>query len=67
LKDIEFKRIESANFAVLKTPSIPSVLVETAFITNENDARLLANDEFLEKFAQSLYKAIADYFFRYKI
>jgi N-acetylmuramoyl-L-alanine amidase len=66
LKDTEFKRIESANFAVLKTPSIPSVLVETAFITNKNDARLLANDEFLEKFAQSLYKAIVDYFFRYK-
>ena len=66
LKDTEFKRIESANFAVLKTPSIPSVLVETAFITNENDARLLANDEFLEKFAQSLYKATVDYFFRYK-
>jgi N-acetylmuramoyl-L-alanine amidase len=66
LKDIEFKRIESANFAVLKTPSIPSVLVETAFITNKNDARLLANDEFLEKFAQSLYKATVDYFFRYK-
>jgi N-acetylmuramoyl-L-alanine amidase len=66
LKDIEFKRIESANFAVLKTPSIPAVLVETAFITNKNDAKLLANDEFLEKFAQSLYKAIVDYFFRYK-
>jgi N-acetylmuramoyl-L-alanine amidase len=66
LRDIEFKRIESANFAVLKTPSIPSVLVETAFITNENDARLLTNDEFLEKFAQSLYKATVDYFFRYK-
>jgi len=66
LKDIEFKRIESANFAVLKTPSIPSVLVETAFITNKNDARLLANDEFLEKFVQSLYKATVDYFFRYK-
>jgi N-acetylmuramoyl-L-alanine amidase len=66
LKDIEFKRIESANFAVLKTPSIPSVLVETAFITNKNDARLLANDEFLEKLAQSLYKATVDYFFKYK-
>jgi len=66
LKDIEFKRIESANFVVLKTPSIPSVLVETAFITNENDARLLANDKFLERFAQSLYKATVDYFFRYR-
>jgi N-acetylmuramoyl-L-alanine amidase len=66
LKDTEFQRIESANFAVLKTPSIPSVLVETAFITNKNDARLLANDEFLGKFAQSLYKATADYFFKYK-
>jgi len=66
LKDTEFKRIDSANFAVLKTPSIPAVLVETAFITNERDAKLLADDKFLDKFAKVLYKSIADYFFKYK-
>ncbi|MFN6981986.1 MAG: N-acetylmuramoyl-L-alanine amidase [Brevundimonas sp.] len=59
-------RLESANFAVLKTPSIPAVLVETAFITNEKDAKLLANDKFLDNLAKVLYKSIVDYFFKYK-
>lgn len=66
LKDTEFKRIDSANFAVLKTPSIPAVLVETAFITNENDAKLLADDQFLDKMAKVLYKSTVDYFFKYR-
>lgn len=66
LKDTEFKRIESANFAVLKTPSIPAVLVETAFITNEKDAKLLADDRFLDNLAKVLYKSTVDYFFKYK-
>lgn len=62
----DFKRIESANFAVLKTPSIPAVLVEIAFITNENDAKLLGNDKFLNDFAKKLYKSTVDYFFKYR-
>lgn len=66
VKDIEFKRIESANFAVLKTPSIPSILFETAFITNERDAQLLRDDKFLEKVAKVLYKSTSDYFFKYR-
>lgn len=66
VKDTDFKRIESANFAVLKTPSIPSVLFETAFITNERDSQLLKDDKFLDKVAKTLYKSTSDYFFRYK-
>ncbi|MEZ0323352.1 MAG: N-acetylmuramoyl-L-alanine amidase [Hydrogenothermaceae bacterium] len=66
IKDTEFKRIESANFAVLKTPSIPSILFETAFITNEKDAQLLKDDRFLDKVAKTLYKSTSDYFFKYK-
>ncbi len=62
----DFKRIESANFAVLKTPSIPAVLVEIAFITNEQDAKLLADESFLDDFSKKLYKSIADYFFKYR-
>ncbi len=62
----EFKRVESANFAVLKTPSIPAVLVEIAFITNENDAKLLADNKFLNDFAKKLYKSTVDYFFKYR-
>lgn len=66
IREIEFKRIESANFAVLKTPSIPSILFETAFITNEKDARLLRDDAFLDRLAKVLYKSTSDYFFKYK-
>ncbi len=62
----DFKGIDSANFAVLKTPGIPSVLIETAYITNKHDARLLKNPVFLQNFAASIYMAIVDYFYSYK-
>ena len=35
------KRVEQAGFAVLKAPDIPSILVETAFISNPHEERLL--------------------------
>lgn len=66
VREIEFGRIESANFAVLKTPSIPAILFETAFITNERDSKLLRDEAFLDKVARSLYKSTSDYFFKYK-
>jgi len=64
--ETDFKRIDSANFAVLKTPGIPSVLVEIAFLTNPNDAEKLKDEEFLRNFSKNLYKGIASYFFSYK-
>ncbi len=62
-KTVTFRGIDSANFAVLKTPGIPSVLIETAYITNWREARLLRNPRFIENFAKSIYKAIVDYFY----
>ncbi len=62
-KTVNFRGIDSANFAVLKTPGIPSVLIETAYITNWREARLLRNPRFIENFAKSIYKAIVDYFY----
>jgi N-acetylmuramoyl-L-alanine amidase len=53
--------IRSAPFAVLKSLHIPSVLVETAFITNYNEEKLLASDKFQDKVAGSLAAAICDY------
>ena len=57
------KDIDSGNFIVLKNPGIPSVLIETAFLTNKHDARLLKNDIFLKNFAASIYLGILDYFY----
>ncbi len=62
-KTVIFRDIDSANFAVLKTPGIPSVLIETAYITNRKEARMLRDPNFIEKFSRSVYKAIVDYFF----
>ncbi len=62
-KTVVFRDIDSANFAVLKTPGIPSVLIETAYITNRREARMLRDPSFIEKFSKSIYKAIVDYFF----
>jgi len=57
--------VELANFAVLKSPDIPSVLVETAFISNPSEERKLNNKRFREKLARSLQAGIMNYL-RYK-
>ncbi|QDE32545.1 MULTISPECIES: N-acetylmuramoyl-L-alanine amidase [Shewanella] len=53
---------ESASFAVLKSPDIPSILVETGFISNPNEERLLSNGNHQEKLANAIYKGVLRYF-----
>lgn len=53
--------IESANFAVLKAPDIPSVLVETAFISNPTEESLLRSSAFQQKVADSISTGITNY------
>lgn len=53
--------VEQANFAVLKAPDIPSILVETAFISNLADEALLKTDVFKDAIAQALFAGIDDY------
>jgi len=62
-KDVHFKGVNRAGFAVLKTPGIPSVLVETGFITNPSESRKLRNPDFQRKVAWSIYRAIVRYFY----
>jgi len=57
------RKIESANFVVLKTPGIPSVLIETLFITSPKDARKLRSWDFRDRFSHAVYEAIVDYFY----
>jgi len=61
-REVRFKGIRRANFAVLKTPGIPSVLIETGFITNPYESRKLASRRFQKKFAYAVYRAILRYF-----
>jgi N-acetylmuramoyl-L-alanine amidase len=54
--------VKQAGFAVLKSITIPSVLVEVAFISNRWDERLLRSNRFREKVATALFHSICEYF-----
>ena len=54
--------MEAAGFAVLKSPDIPSVLVETAYITNPKDERNLCNPTHRDQVARALLQGIEGYF-----
>jgi len=54
--------VEQAGFAVLKSPDIPSILVETAFISNPEEERRLNDDEYQLKLAKSILSGIKKYF-----
>jgi N-acetylmuramoyl-L-alanine amidase len=56
------RSVEQAGFAVLKAPDIPSVLVETAFISNPREEALLRSTDHQEKIAQALLTGIGHYF-----
>jgi N-acetylmuramoyl-L-alanine amidase len=51
---LESRGVKQAGFAVLKSVEFPSVLVETAFINNPSEARLLKNPEFQRRMARQL-------------
>ncbi|MDB1145226.1 MAG: N-acetylmuramoyl-L-alanine amidase [Alcaligenaceae bacterium] len=66
VKGIKPRRIEHAGFAVLKSPEIPSILVETSFISNPQEARFLRNHRNQEKIAEAILKGVKDYLHVYK-
>jgi len=56
--------VEQAGFAVLKAPDIPSILVETAFISNPEEEARLSDDAYQERLAMAILKGIKRYFSR---
>ena len=54
--------VEQAGFAVLKAPDIPSILVETAFISNPEEEQKLRSDRHQARFAESMRDGIRQYF-----
>ena len=55
-------RVEQAGFAVLKSPDIPSILVETGFISNPGESKLLASSSYQKKMARAIHAGIRDWF-----
>lgn len=52
-----------ANFMVLKSPDVPSVLVETAFISNPGEEKRLTQKEFQQNMARAIASGVRDYFY----
>ncbi|HEY8027805.1 MAG TPA: N-acetylmuramoyl-L-alanine amidase [Burkholderiaceae bacterium] len=54
--------VEQAGFAVLKAPDIPSILIETAFISNPEEEAKLTDDDYQDQMADAVLKGIKKYF-----
>jgi N-acetylmuramoyl-L-alanine amidase len=57
------ERVEQAGFAVLTSPDIPSVLVETAFISNSEEEQRLRDPVYQESLALAMLKGVREFFF----
>jgi N-acetylmuramoyl-L-alanine amidase len=55
-------KVEQAGFAVLKSPDIPSILVETGFISNPQESRKLATSSYQKKMARAIHSGIKTWF-----
>lgn len=55
-------KVEQASFAVLRAPDIPSILVETAFISNPQEEARLNDDAYQDRIAEAILRGIKDYF-----
>jgi len=62
LGKLHSKRVEQAGFAVLKSPDIPSILIETGFITNPGEEQKLRTSSYQQKIANAVYVAVNQYF-----
>lgn len=56
------KNVEQAGFIVLKSPDIPSLLIETGFISNPKEAKKLSTGAYQQKMAGAIFEGLADYY-----
>lgn len=62
INDLHRGHVEQAGFAVLKSPDIPSILVETAFVSNPDEEKRLNDEEYQNKLAGAILNGINRYF-----
>jgi N-acetylmuramoyl-L-alanine amidase len=62
INDLHKPRVEQAGFAVLKAPDIPSILVETAFISNPDEEKKLRSPKHQDRMAAAILSGIRQYF-----
>jgi N-acetylmuramoyl-L-alanine amidase len=62
ISPLHAKHVEQAGFVVLKSPDVPSILVETGFISNAAESKKLASPDYRERMAQAIFKGVRQYF-----
>lgn len=65
ITDLHNNRVEQARFVVLKSPDIPSVLIETGFISNPQEERNLSSPLYQERLTQAIFAGVKQYFWDY--
>lgn len=60
---LHYRKVEQAPFVVLKSPDIPSILVETGFLSNPHEESKLRSPQFQKQVAYAVMKGIRDYFY----
>ena len=66
INNLQKDKVQQAGFVVLKAPDIPSVLVETAFITNPVEEKQLASPDYQQQMAESMLDGVKGYFQSYR-
>ena len=66
VNELQKPMVQQAGFMVLKSPDIPSVLVETAFISNPREEQMLRSPDYQAQFADGIFEGIRGYFSRYR-
>ena len=59
--------VEKAGFVVLKSPDVPSILVETGFISNPGEAAKLRTKKYQKRMARAIFKGLKDYFYSHPV
>lgn len=62
INDLHKAQVEQAGFAVLKAPDIPSILIETAFISNPEEEKRLLDEDYQDRMANAILRGIKAYF-----
>ncbi|EPG4208337.1 N-acetylmuramoyl-L-alanine amidase AmiB [Klebsiella michiganensis] len=65
--DLHKRRPEHASLGVLRSPDIPSILVETGFISNTGEERLLGSDAYQQQVAEAIYNGLRNYFMQHPL
>ena len=62
ISELHKDSVQKAGFLVLKSPDIPSILVETAFISNASEEQNLLSNQYQSKVASAIFKGVLSYF-----